>query len=28
VLQRLTPADRKDVIRGLERLLSAARGEE
>ena len=28
VLGRLTPADRKDVIRGLERLLSAARGEE
>ena len=28
VLKRLSPADRKDVIRGLERLLSAARGEE
>ena len=28
VLKRLTPADRKDVIRGLERLLSAARGDE
>ena len=28
VLQRLTPADRKDVIRGLERLLAAARGDD
>lgn len=28
VLGRLTPADRKDVIRGLERLVAAARGEE
>lgn len=27
VLKRLTPADRKDVIRGIERLVAAARGE-
>ena len=27
VLKRLTAADRKDVIRGIERLVSAARGE-
>lgn len=27
VLKRLTPADRKDVIRGIEQLVSAARGE-
>lgn len=27
VLKRLSPADRKDVIRGLERLVSATRGE-
>lgn len=27
VLRRLSPADRKDVIRGLERLVAAARGE-
>ncbi|MBI4240583.1 MAG: MarR family transcriptional regulator [Candidatus Rokubacteria bacterium] len=27
VLERLAPADRKDVIRGIERLVSAARGE-
>lgn len=27
VLERLTAADRKDVIRGIERLVSAARGE-
>ena len=27
VLHRLPPAERKDVIRGLERLVSAARGD-
>jgi len=27
VLKRLTPGDRKDVVRGIERLVAAARGE-